>query len=324
MKVFLSWSGDRSRDLANALREYLPLVIQSVTPWFSCDIDKGSRWLADLTDQLEKQSVAIVCVTPECVNSPWLLFEAGALSKALDASWVCPVLLDIEPSDIKGPLAQFQATRATKDDIRKLLATLNKRLDTPLTDSQIDRVHDSLWGDFEEKIKAIAKPPAAIAAPHRSQPDMLAEVLERVRGLERQLAEFKPLTPLDEILNSNDERVIDGFKLWKFITKSSASRSLDSSVWQRLDDKSIANHLAGHFTPSLSERKLKFQKLQDACLKRVRSLEEKLQSLPEENGEEHKKVEAELESERVKLNSYTAEIDRANTKLARTQGQIKS
>ena len=191
MNVFLSWSGERSKALAEALREHLPLVIQQAQPWFSPeDIDKGSRWLADLTQQLQKQGIAIVCITRESLSSAWLLFEAGALSKALDASWVCPVLLDVEPSDLNGPLAQFQSTRITKEDIRRLLGTLNKRLEAPLADTQIDRLHDLLWPDFEAKIKKILTEPAKTSTPRRSQADLLAEVLERVRGLERRLDDF--------------------------------------------------------------------------------------------------------------------------------------
>lgn len=292
MQVFLSWSGDRSRELANALRDYLPLVIQSVTPWFSPDdIDKGSRWLADLTNQLQKQSVAIVCITPECVNSPWLLFEAGALSKALDASWVCPVLLDIEPSDIKGPLAQFQSTRVTKDDMRKLLATLNKRLDTPLGDPQIDKLHDILWSDFEMKIKAIAKPPAATSQPHRSQTDLLTEVLERVRGLERQISESNTQTPSDFFGNV---------------------------IWRSNDGRIKPQR---HFIDSTDQtvRMSKFRRLYETSFQRIAVLEESLRHLPEGNGDKRIAIQNELEKERLKLLSYEAEIGRADVKLTRSQ-----
>lgn len=293
MQVFLSWSGDRSRELANALRDYLPLVIQSVSPWFSPDdIDKGSRWLADLTSQLQKQSVAIVCVTPECVNSPWLLFEAGALSKALDASWVCPVLLDIEPSDIKGPLAQFQSTRVTKDDMRKLLATLNKRLDTPLANPQIDKLHDILWSDFEKKIKAIAKPPTTIAPPHRSQTDLLTEVLERVRGLERQISE-----------------------------SNAQPDFLSHLIWQSNDER-VKRHRTTVNSSDLTERINKFHKLYEDSTLRVRSLEAMLKSLPEENNDKRNEIQAELKMEYSRLRSYEAELGRADAKLVRTQKHI--
>lgn len=288
MQVFLSWSGERSLALANALRDYLPLVIQSITPWFSPDdIDKGSRWLTDLTNQLQKQSVAIVCITPESVNSPWLLFESGALSKALDASWVCPVLLDIEPTEIKGPLAQFQATRVTKDDVRKLLGTLNKRLDTPLADPQIDRLHSVLWNDFETKIKAIPKPPTPGSSPHRSQVDLLSEVLERVRGIERRIANTPSRTEL--ALNA------------ELFAPLSRRHSFS-------DNPRIAE---------ITEKLEKFRRLFDESAMRVGVLEKELQTLPEKDIESRRAVQIALESERVRQGSFEAEIGRAGAKLRR-------
>jgi len=190
MQVIISWSGERSKAIGSALRDWLPLVIQSVRPWFSPeDIDKGARWLADLNGQLEKQSVALICVTPESANSPWLLFEVGALSKALEASWVCPVLFGMEPTDIQGPLAQFQATRTTKDDIRRLLTTVNKRVESALSDAQLDTLHDLLWPQLEAKLKVVASLSTAQPAPHRQVPELINELLTRVRAIERQLTE---------------------------------------------------------------------------------------------------------------------------------------
>lgn len=264
------------------------MVIQSVTPWFSPDdIDKGSRWLADLTSQLQKQSVAIVCVTPECVNSPWLLFEAGALSKALDASWVCPILLDIEPSDIKGPLAQFQSTRVTKDDMRKLLATLNRRLESPLADIQLDKLHNIMWDDFEKKIKSIVKPSAATAPLHRSQNDLLVEVLERVRGLER------------KIFNSEVPQGCLGKSFWE-------SSGLNVKGRQ---------HLANH--NDLLEKTKKIRHLYESTLKRVSMLEADLAVLSDIDSERYISLQAELDKERSKLLSYEAELGRGNAKLDR-------
>ena len=44
MKVFISWSGTRSKALANALHKWLPMVLQYVEPWVSdSDIDAGER-----------------------------------------------------------------------------------------------------------------------------------------------------------------------------------------------------------------------------------------------------------------------------------------
>ena len=45
MKVFISWSGKTSFEVAKVLKEWIPCVIQDIEPYFSSDdIDKGARW----------------------------------------------------------------------------------------------------------------------------------------------------------------------------------------------------------------------------------------------------------------------------------------
>lgn len=68
------------------------------------DIEKGARWQEDLSTKLADTDLGIVCVTPENVRAPWILFEAGTLAKALDRSRVCTYLLDLRPEDLDGPL----------------------------------------------------------------------------------------------------------------------------------------------------------------------------------------------------------------------------
>ena len=94
-------------------------------PWISShDIDKGARWNAEVSARLEETSFGIVCLTPENLKDPWINFEAGSLSKLRDAK-VCTLLIDLAPSDVPFPLAQFQATRTDKDDFFKLIETIN-------------------------------------------------------------------------------------------------------------------------------------------------------------------------------------------------------
>lgn len=119
MKVFISWSGERSKAVAAALRYWLPKVIQALDPWMSADdIEKGTRWRSGIANELEQSSVGIICLTRENLASPWIHFEAGALSKQQDKTYVCTLLVGLEPTDVREPLAQFQHTRATKDDLR--------------------------------------------------------------------------------------------------------------------------------------------------------------------------------------------------------------
>ena len=121
MKVFISWSGDTSFEVAKILKEWIPCVIQDVQPYFSSeDIDKGARWSTDIAKELESASFGILCVTKDNLESQWLNFEAGALSKAIDKSKVCPLLFRLKPSDISdSPILQFQMANVEKNDAQK-------------------------------------------------------------------------------------------------------------------------------------------------------------------------------------------------------------
>lgn len=50
MDIFISWSGEMSRELGQVLRDWLPLVLQSARPFFAPNIDKGARWGARPTE----------------------------------------------------------------------------------------------------------------------------------------------------------------------------------------------------------------------------------------------------------------------------------
>jgi len=182
MDVFISWSGDRSKALAEALRGWLPKIINAVKPWLSCaDIDKGTRWGIDVASNLQAAKVGIICLTPENVHADWILFEAGALSKTLANTFVCPLLIDIEPSDLSGPLAQFQVTRATEGEIKSLVHTINRALgDDALPSSQIDEVVETFW----PKLKAVLETLPADGSekrPIREEREMLEEILDLLR-----------------------------------------------------------------------------------------------------------------------------------------------
>lgn len=127
MNVFISWSGATSHKVACILRDWIPSVIQAVTPYVSSeDIDKGARWSSDIAKELDGSGYGILCLTNNNVDAPWLNFEAGALSKAVDKSRVCPFLLHMERSDVTGPLLQFQSTMANESDVHKLINSINQ------------------------------------------------------------------------------------------------------------------------------------------------------------------------------------------------------
>lgn len=57
MKVFVSWSGERSKALASALGPWLRQTVQALDPWLSMQIDKGTRSGAQISGALEMREL---------------------------------------------------------------------------------------------------------------------------------------------------------------------------------------------------------------------------------------------------------------------------
>lgn len=190
MKVFISWSGERSHSLGDALHDWIPLVLHYVEPWLShADIEAGQRWAEQVAKELEASNFGIICVTRENVGSPWVLFEAGALAKSLQGSRVIPLLLDLEVRDITGPLAQFQAKKVERTGLLEVIQSLNQLAPHPVPEDRVTQLFDALWPELEKKVAAIPKT-AAQAKHARPQPEILEELVTSVRSLDSRFREI--------------------------------------------------------------------------------------------------------------------------------------
>jgi hypothetical protein len=206
MKVFLSWSGARSRAVAELLRDWIRCVLQGTRPWVSTrDLDRGSLWFGEINDQLKDTTVGVICLTQENKTRPWILFEAGALTKGLSTSRICTFLIDLQPKDIEDPLAQFNHTLPTKEGIHSLVKTLNNALGSNGLDIRtLDQVFETYWPQLEYRFSATLKETiSAEPAKPRDKEDILGEILEntrltslRVRKLEAEIDRSRKLTSL--------------------------------------------------------------------------------------------------------------------------------
>lgn len=187
MKVFISWSGDRSRAVADVLRRWFPSVLQAVRPYFSPDdVAKGSRWSSEIAKELEASRVGLLIVTPENQVAPWLLFEAGALAKNLDRSKVCPLLFDaMEPTDVKGPLVQFQAAQFSKEEMKRVVKMMNGELtEAALPPDVLESVFEMWWPKLDEQVRGVLDGANKTdEESRRSERDLLEEVLALTRGM---------------------------------------------------------------------------------------------------------------------------------------------
>lgn len=67
-------------------------------------------------------------------------------------------MVNIKPSDIKGPLSRYQATRFEKADFFQLIESINTVLDTPLDSKVLENTFNAMWDSLEaEAIDLINK-----------------------------------------------------------------------------------------------------------------------------------------------------------------------
>lgn len=212
MKVFISWSGKTSFEVAKVLKEWIPCVIQDIEPYFSSDdIDKGARWSTDIAKELEAAEFGILCVTKDNLNSAWLNFEAGALSKAIDKSKVCPFLFNLLPSEISNsPILQFQMTSVDRDDMYKLFQSMNKALgENALEETRLKKMFELSWNEIDTALKGIEDISTEEGEKKKGksldQQKILEEMLDLLRSQQVMLRDpehFIPVSLIKELANS--------------------------------------------------------------------------------------------------------------------------
>lgn len=220
MKVFISWSGNKSHHVALVFRDWLPSVIQSIKPYVSSeDIDKGARWSTDIATELENSTFGILCVTKDNINAPWLSFEAGALSKTMDKSFVSPFLFDIKRSEVDGPILQFQSTIFQKEDIHKLLKSLNKACgEASIPEAMPNKAFEVWYPTLEEelnKIKGIQDETEVTDSPKDLSP-AYSEILEEILDLSRNN---------QKLLRTTDPKLYESLEQLKLLAQEQIERT---------------------------------------------------------------------------------------------------
>ncbi|MDD1477075.1 toll/interleukin-1 receptor domain-containing protein [Arthrobacter sp. H16F315] len=207
MKVFLSWSGEKTKShaVAKALDDWLPTVLNAVEPWVSSrGLVAGLQWNQQLDKELDDTTFGIIVVTPWNQHSQWLNFEAGALSKRVGGAEarVAPLLVDFpNVAKLTGPLSSYQVVLPTNAGIHSLVVSINEALgDAARKFDALERAFDVCWPSLEAKLKKIdvdfpsEADPATAPSPLPAAADgddMLSEILTAVRGLARSDARLR-------------------------------------------------------------------------------------------------------------------------------------
>ena len=243
MKVFLSWSGERSRQVADLLDDWLQCVLQAVDPWMSSkDIDRGALWFSEISDQLADTAVGVVCLTKENRNKPWILFESGALAKGISSNRVCTFLIDLKPTDVENPLAQFNHTKPNKNSLWELVRTINSTLEEKkLKEKILEKVFETYWPEFDKNFKKIIKDtPEGEVIETRSENDLLVDVLSSIRTMDRRMRHMENQN------NHSIDRDLDDARM----TAPAARRLIDTRLSKGIDPGAVYEELKSNGVPN--------------------------------------------------------------------------
>lgn len=187
LKVFISWSGKKSMEIARVLKWWVKNVIQSTDPFVSDDdIALGTRWSERITHELSATTIGIICVTPENQSAPWINFEAGAISKAVEGeeSKVVPLLIDFnKKTDYKGPLSTFNLALLDQEGLLKLARSINATLSSPREEVEVVETFDTWWPHLQQRLEAVNRNVPEPRQPERKIEDVASEILDKVRLL---------------------------------------------------------------------------------------------------------------------------------------------
>ena len=205
MKIFVSWSGELSRQIAEVLKKWIPCIIQSVDVFFSPeDIEKGDNWDKTISTELSECNYGIICLTSDNTAAPWINFEAGAIAKSLDTK-VAALMINIKPSDIKGPLSRYQATKFEKNDFFQLITSINNALETPLEVFVLQNIFNVMWASLEKEANAIIEKypeknnKKSNMSEGKEQNEPIEEMLQLLRKQNTMLSNPDLILPMDYV-----------------------------------------------------------------------------------------------------------------------------
>lgn len=156
MKIFISWSGEKSRAFAECLKPWLEQVLPVTDVWLSSeDIDKGTIWFTEILNELSNCHCGVICITKENHLAPWIHFEAGGMIKGLGKSKVATILLDIDYGELKQPLNQFNGLRPNRVGVFHLVKSFNKVSDRPIKEHVLERSFEKFWSELDDGYKEI-------------------------------------------------------------------------------------------------------------------------------------------------------------------------
>lgn len=164
--IFISWSKSPSKEIAEQVKFLLEKIFPDpIISFFVSSSDKngigpGDRFNKILDENLETSNYGILILTKNNFSQPWIMFEAGALSKDSQISKIVPVFFNREESSLEAPLKPFNHISFNMIEFETLVFSIKKAQfgATSLTIEQKELLKHSLvkhWDDFEKNVNIL-------------------------------------------------------------------------------------------------------------------------------------------------------------------------
>lgn len=96
MHIFISWSKEKSKEIAIETKSFLQKIMPESSIFVSMfDIEGGEEFQNKIIENIHRCDVIILIITKDNKKSPWMLFEAG-YARALNKK-IIPILFDNDP-----------------------------------------------------------------------------------------------------------------------------------------------------------------------------------------------------------------------------------
>ena len=156
MKIFLSWSGSKSHEVALLMKSWFEDLLVSIETFISSEIIGGRRWRHIITEELKNCSCGVIFITRDNQTNPWLMFEAGALSNRIDEALVIPILIDLKQAEVIDPLNSFQCRKFNKEGIFQVTRDIASYMqDKAPSKARLDKTMLYYWKSLEEDINKL-------------------------------------------------------------------------------------------------------------------------------------------------------------------------
>jgi hypothetical protein len=107
----------------------------------------------------------------------------------MDKAAVSPFLFDIKRSEVSGPILQFQSTIFDKEDIKKLLSSLNRACGPDkLTEDRLEKAFSVWYPTLENQLNDLLKSKPQVPVPDPEEKETInttSEILEEILDLTR-------------------------------------------------------------------------------------------------------------------------------------------